>query len=91
MDEIRVSAAQGATLRAPVKLRLTKEQHALRAHLLGPVNKKGIYSLDTGELTFKCGEVFGLEGAEGRLNLTLFDLINPEPAPVKPAPEGDAA
>jgi hypothetical protein len=75
MIDVRVIAAQGATLRGPALLRLTTAQHAARAHVLGK-SKKGLCKLDGGaEINLKCGEVFGMEVGEGRLNEALFEII----------------
>lgn len=86
MQKVRVIAPMGATLRGPLTVRLSKEQHAPRAHVLGKVRKDGVYDLDGDQaLTFKSGEVLGVEKWEGRLNKALFELVEPvqssNPAP----------
>lgn len=78
MTKVRVIAAQGATLRGPAVLRLSEGQHSARAHLFGPWKKGAPAKLDGGaEVSFKCGEVFAIEDAEGRLNTALFEDITP--------------
>lgn len=77
MDRVRVIAPMGAELRGPATLQLTPEQHAPRAHVLGKPSRKGIYRLDGGEsVTFKAGEEFRLQQAEGRVNTALFELVD---------------
>lgn len=89
MQKVRVIAPMGATLRGPLTVRLSKEQHAPRAHVLGPVRDKGIYNLDGDQaLTFKSGEVLGVEQWEGRLNKALFEVVEPVKASKPAAAEG---
>jgi len=78
MNKVRVIAAQGATLRGPAVLRLSEGQHVARSHLFGPYKKGASAKLDGGqEVSFKCGETFTIEDAEGRLNTALFEDITP--------------
>lgn len=62
MKKVRVIKAGGATLAGPMKLKLTKDQHTRRAHILGPYAKNGLYDLDGGQaLAFKEGEELGVD------------------------------
>lgn len=79
MDAVRVIAAMGVTLRGPAKVKLSPAQHALRSHVLGAVRKDGVYNLD-GAITFKAGEEFGLDQAEGRLNKADFEVTDGQKA-----------
>lgn len=87
MREVVVEAPMGVTLRGPVTLRLSKAQHAPRAHVLGKARRDGVYLLDGGrEVMFKRGEVFAIEAS--RLGPGLADLTPPEAVP---AGDGGAA
>ena len=99
MRKVKVIAAMGAKVTGPCKLKITKDQHAIRSRVLGPWKKNGTFELDGGEeLQFKFGEVLNIDRA-GRLNVLLFEDITPErkakpkkaPAakpPVDPASKG---
>ena len=78
MRKVKVIAAMGAKITGPCKLKITKEQHAIRTRVLGPWKKNGTFELDGGEeLQFKFGEVLNIDRA-GRLNSALFEDITPE-------------
>lgn len=83
MIEVRVIKAEGAVLRGPCKVKLTKEQWARRVSVLGPVPKRlKAVDLDGGQsLMFKRGEVIEVAEFKGRLNTALFEAVNPEPEP----------
>lgn len=77
--KIRVTAAEGLTLRGPIGLRLTKEQMRRRRHVLGGRGKSGTVMLDGGQaLSFKYGEELAVDPlhkvAAGRVE----DLTPPE-------------
>lgn len=79
MKTVRVIQAGGASLAGPMKLRLTKEQHARRAHVLGPPEKKGVYTLDGGQsLTFKEGEELGVDSLS-KVSRGLFEEVGSGP------------
>lgn len=85
--DVTVIAAQGAILRGPVTIRLTPEQHGPRHAVLGKWVEGGVYALDGGVgLSFKRGEVLGIEQPAGRLNPALFAWDEPETEP-EPEPE----
>ena len=91
MIEVRVIAAQGATLRGPALLRLTTAQHAARAHVLGP-RRKGRCNLDGGrEITLKYGEVFGMEDGDSRLNTAICEPTEPVVSQPSEPPDAPAA
>lgn len=75
MQKVTVIAATGATLRGPLKLKLTKDQHARRIAVLGAEwPRGGVFTLDGGqEVQFKYGEEIGID-TPVRLNRALFDL-----------------
>ena len=81
MKDVRVIAAQGATLRGPCKVKLKKPQHEARQHILGDKYPRGgVFDLDGGQaLNFKQGETLKIElaGAE-RLNRAIFEWDEPE-------------
>jgi hypothetical protein len=90
MIPVVVIAAQGAVVRGPCKLKLSREQWQRRVHALGPVPKKlRPVGLDGSfALTFKCGEEFGIDEFKGRLNKALFERLDePDEAPLA---EGDS-
>lgn len=107
MIKVRVIAAQGATLRGPVQLTLSAEQHRRRASVLGAADKKGVYRLEADQaLSFKYGEEFGVSDFEGRLNVALFEDVaaaakikasakpaapDIDPVPGEDAPQGEDA
>jgi len=80
MEKVRVIAVQGAVLRGPMKVTLTKKQHELRAHVLGKWKSGGRFELDGGqELSFKRGEELGVELEDTkRLNRQIFAWDEPE-------------
>ncbi len=87
MQQVRVIAPMGATLRGPLTVHLSKEQHSPRAHVLGKARKGGIYHLDGDQaLTFKRGEELGVEQVEGRLNKDLFEVVEEAGAAEAPPP-----
>lgn len=97
MKTVRVIQAGGATLAGPMKLRLSKDQHARRAHVLGPRRKNGVCELDGGQtLTFKEGEKLGVDGLS-KVSKAAFEEVGkgpvtaPEPGTGKGAvaPEPD--
>jgi hypothetical protein len=76
MQKVRVIAPMGAPLRGPVTVKLSKEQHLPRAHVLGKARHGGVYDLAGDQvLTFKLSEVLGVEKPVGRLNMSLFELV----------------
>jgi hypothetical protein len=78
MDKVTVIAQQGATVRGPARVKLSKDQHARRASVLGNPKRSGTYELDGSQvLQFKRGEVFHID-VPGRLNRALFDYDEPE-------------
>ncbi len=93
METMTVIAADGATVRGPARLRLTREQWMRRAAVLGPVPKKlGPVDLDGGQiLQFKRGETFGYEAPEWRLNPAVFGFASSEVAHENDAPSGKGA
>jgi len=92
MKDVRVIAAQGATLRGPCKVKLTKPQHEARQHILGDKYPRGgVFDLDGGQaLNFKLGEKLKIElaGAE-RLNRAIFEWDEPEPEAAEPPKKTD--
>lgn len=97
MKTVRVIQAGGASLAGPMKLKLSKDQHARRAHILGPHNKKGVYVLDGGQnVTFKEGEELGVESLS-KVSRGAFEEVGngpvtaPEPGTGKGAVSADAA
>ena len=94
MKDVRVIAAQGATLRGPCKIKLTKAQHEPRKHILGgKYPRGGVFDLDGGQaLNFKLGETLQIElaGTE-RLNRSVFEWDEPETANSEPAKQSDAS
>jgi hypothetical protein len=92
MIDVRVIAAQGATLRGPAVLRLSKEQHLTRAHVLGPRSNDGRCHLGGGrEITLKFGEVFGMEDGANRLNTVVFHQVETAQAKTRAAKPGSDA
>ena len=91
MDKVKVIAVQGATIRGPAVVKLSKEQYASRAHVLGAPVRGNKYHLDGNQaLTFKFGEELQIEQSE-RLNRALFGLPSEEKAaaaPDKPGADG---
>jgi hypothetical protein len=91
MKRVTVIAAAGATVRGPARLRLTRDQHALRVLVLGgKFPRGGVVELDGDQaLTFKRGESFDLEQPSGRLNRALFEFEEDQPVvDADPAPSG---
>ncbi|GGF43720.1 hypothetical protein SAMN05216376_105192 [Mameliella alba] len=81
MIKVRVIKPEGAALRGPCKVKLTKEQWERRVSVLGPVPKRlKAVDLDGGQrLMFKRGEVIEVADFKGRLSPALFEEVNPEP------------
>lgn len=84
--------AEGAVLRGPCTVRLSKEQWQRRVPVLGPVPERMKPTrLDGGQsLQFKSGEEFRIEGFEGRLNRALFENLDETDAASDDA-DGDVA
>ena len=78
MIAIRVVAPNGATLRGPMKVRLSDKQVARRAAILEQfkTRTKGVYEIDGDvALNFKRGEVFEIEDGAERLHKDLFEDV----------------
>lgn len=86
--KIRVTAAEGLTLRGPIRLRLTKEQMRRRQHVLGDRDKGGTVTLDGGQaLSFKYGEELSVDPLDKVAAGRVEDLT---PPPEKEAETGGA-
>ncbi len=91
MIDVRVIAPNGATVRAPAKLRLTKAQLGPRAHLVGKPDAKGVVALKDGAVMFKLGEEFSIDEFEGKLNNQLFEVIEKPGSKAAKKAEAEAA
>lgn len=90
MTEVTVIAAQGAVLTGPLRIAITPEQHATRQAILGPWAEDGVFDIDGGRrLSFKKGEVLGVEMPEGRLNPLLFAWEEAGEPPDDAKPDGE--
>lgn len=88
MKQVTVIDARGATVRGPAKVKLTKDQHQRRAHVLGEPTRGMTFTLDGGqELAFKRGEKFGID-TPAKLSKLLFDWKGKDPSGAHLA-EGD--
>lgn len=73
MARLVIVAPMGATIRGPVRLRLTPEQYAPRAHQLGKMDKKKCVHLNGDQaVTFKAGEIVEVLEGVSKLNRALF-------------------
>jgi hypothetical protein len=91
MIEVTAIPVEGAWVRGPCKVRITKEQHARRISVLGPKYPRGgVFKLDGGQaINFKRGETFQMD-APKRLNKAIFAFDDPdEPDPKAGGASGD--
>lgn len=79
MIDVTVISAQGATLRGPLSIRISKDQHARRQSVLGAWRRGGVFDIDGGQsVQFKLGEVIGVDGGDQRLSRAVFAWDDPE-------------
>lgn len=90
MKEVTAKPAEGAWVRGPCKVRLSKTQHARRVSVLGEKYPRGgVFKLDGGQaINFKKGETFSID-APGRLNKAIFEWDQPEAAETISGTSGD--
>lgn len=91
ITKVEVIAAQGATLSGPMRIRITRKQHEPRQAALGPWKDGGVFDLDGDRrLTFKKGEVLGVELPKDRLNPELFSWDEPKSQAKRQGKKADA-
>lgn len=79
MKKVTAIPVEGAWVRGPCKVKLTKEQHARRVFELGrDYPRGGIFELTGGQaINFKRGEKFSINTPD-RLNKALFEVDEPK-------------